>query len=145
MSTISGIVCDNTCIGFSPGDDTPDYLALFGPTFGQLGSQPFSLNLGTLTDLLTIGGHTFTWAVSDPHVSISFTSPLLASFTPGAAMFTAIGANPFGIAVAETEFLCAVPEPATWALMLLGFVMWRMRCSKSWKQAWMKSGSLPKP
>jgi hypothetical protein len=120
-TVISGTICDNTCIGYSPGDDTPDYLGLFGPVFGELGGKPFVLNLAVLADTLTIGGHSFTWAVNDPHFSISFTNPLLSSFAPGAFVFTAIGTNPFGIAVAETEFACAVPEPATWALLLAGF------------------------
>jgi PEP-CTERM motif len=124
---LSGIVCTNTCIGYTPGDDTPDYLALFGPPFGQLGGQQFTLTPTTLT----IDGHSVTL---DADHTVSFTSPLLASFGPGSAVFTATGFNPFGFAVAETEFLCpvvtGVPEPSTVALMLVGGAFLAMRAKK---------------
>jgi hypothetical protein len=120
---LTGTICDTTCLGYADGDNKPDYLALFGPAFGDLMGRPFTLDIGAITDTLTIGGHSFSFAVTDPHYSISFTNPLLSSFAPGAFVFTAIGTNPFGIAVAETEFGCPVPEPATWALLLLGFFM----------------------
>ncbi len=124
MSTIVlGNVCDNTCLGYTPGDNTPDFLGLFGQPFAQL-SGTFTLNLGTLTDSLTINNHTFTWAVTNPHFSIVTSSPLLASFAPGAFEFVATGTSAYGIGVAETEFLCpipGVPEPATCLIMLVGF------------------------
>ena len=123
---ITGTICDNTCLNYAPGDDTPDYLGLFGPVFGDLIGRPFSLDITATGYSLTINGHTLTFGLNDPHYSISFNSPLLSSFAPGAALFQATGANPYGFAVAEAEFLCdpppAVPEPATWAMMLLGFL-----------------------
>ena len=128
-TVLTGNICDNTCLGFSPGDDTPDYLGLFGPPFGNLMSRPFELDTSATGYTLTINGHSLSFGFGDPHFSISFTDPLLASFAPGSFLFTATGTNPFGIAVAETEFGCpfpepftpGVPEPTTWALMLLGF------------------------
>ena len=121
---LTGTICDNTCLGYSPGDDTPDYFALFGPAFGDLMGRPFELDISANSFALTINGHTLSFGPGDPHFAISFTDPLLASFAPGAFMFTATGTNAYGFAVAETEFGCpvpGVPEPATWALMLLGF------------------------
>ncbi len=132
MSTIIGDVCGNTCLGYAPGDNTPDYLGLFGPVFGEL-SGHFSLDVSATGYALTINSHTLTFGLADPHYSISFNSPLLASFSPGAAVFTAIGTNPFGIAIAETEFLCpAVPEPATWLLMLAGLGMFAAFRRAAW-------------
>jgi PEP-CTERM motif len=121
MTIILGDVCSNTCLGYQPGDNTPDYLALFGPTFGELTGH-FELDIGAAGYALTINGHTLTFGFADPHYSISFTNPLLSSFAPGAFVFTATGTNAFGIAVAETEFLCpSVPEPATALLLVIGF------------------------
>jgi PEP-CTERM motif len=128
-TVIIGQVCDNTCFGYQPGDNTPDYLGLFGPVFGEL-IGPFTLNIGATDYALTINSHTISFPFNDPHLSISFTDPLLASFAPGAALFTATGFNPFGIAVAESEFLCpipGVPEPATWLLMLVGITLAALR------------------
>jgi hypothetical protein len=123
MTIITGIVCDNTCLSFAPGDNTPDIFDVFG-TPGAALTGPFTLNLGTLVDSLTIDHHTFTWSVSDLHFSIVTSSPLLASFSPGAVEFIATGlVSPGGFAGPETEFLCpvpGVPEPATWLLMLAG-------------------------
>ena len=121
----TGTICDNACFWWRPGDNTPDYLGLFGPVFGDLTGQPFTLDISATGYSLTINSHTLTFGLNDPHYSISFTDPLLTSFAPGAVLFQATGANPFGIAVAEAEFLCdpppAVPEPSTWAMMLIGF------------------------
>lgn len=130
MSTIilNGEVCTNTCLGYSPGDDTPDYLALFGPAFGDLMGKPVQLVITDSTHYsLTIGGHTLAFDAGNPHYSVSFDNPLLASYPAGSALFTATGINPYGFAVAEAEYLClnppvpGVPEPATWMLLLLGF------------------------
>ena len=121
---LTGTICDNTCLGYSPGDDTPDYFGLFGPVFGDLMGAPFTLVENGTNFSLTINNHTVSFGAGDPHFAIGFTDPLLASFSPGAFMFTATGQNQFGFAVAETEFGCpvpGVPEPTTWALMLLGF------------------------
>lgn len=128
VSTILiGDICTNTCFGFGAGDDTPDYLGLFGQPFGNLMGLPFTLEIGGATDYaLTINHHTVAFNVGDPHFSISFADPLLTSFTPGSFQFTATGFNPYGIAAIETEFGCpvpGVPEPTTWALMIIGFVL----------------------
>ena len=121
----TGTICDNACFWWRPGDNTPDYLGLFGPVFGDLTGQLLTLDISATGYSLTINSHTLTFGLNDPHYSISFTDPLLTSFAPGAVLFQATGANPFGIVVAEAEFLCdpppAVPEPATWALMLIAF------------------------
>jgi hypothetical protein len=123
MTTIiAGDVCGNTCLGYQPGDNTPDYFGLFGPVFGELTGH-FELDIGATAYALTINGHTLTFGLHDPHYSMSFTNPLLSSFAPGAFEFVAVGTNAFGIASAETEFLCpvpGVPEPATWLLLLAG-------------------------
>jgi PEP-CTERM motif len=128
MSTIIiGDICTNTCFGYGVQDNTPDYLALFGPAFGNLMGQQFTLEIGGTFDYaLTINHHTVAFNVGDPHFAISFADPLLTSFTPGAFQFTATGFNPYGIATIETEYGCpvpGVPEPTTWALMILGFVL----------------------
>lgn len=136
MTIILGDVCSNVCLGYMLGDNTPDYLALFGPAFGELTGH-FELDIGASGYALTINGHTLSFPFNDPHLSISFDSPLLASFSSGAFLFTATGFNPFGIAIAEAEFLClvppGVPEPSTWAMLLFGFVVlwrrWRVRCA----------------
>jgi hypothetical protein len=125
----SGIVCDNTCLNYVPGDRVPDYLHLFGPAFGDLGGKTVDLLGSNGIWTLTIGGQSLSFSQNDPNYQISFTDPLLASFNPGAAMFTAIGVNPYGFAVSEFEPLCitaGVPEPSTWALMILGtaFLLW---------------------
>jgi hypothetical protein len=123
-----GIVCNETCFGYGPGDDTPDYLGLFGPVFGNLMGKPVELIVSDAGYSLTINNHTLTFGLSDPHFKISFTDPMLSSFGPGAALFTATGLNPYGFAVAEAEYLCldppvpGVPEPATWAMFMIGFV-----------------------
>jgi hypothetical protein len=99
-------------------------LGLFGPAFGNLIGQPFELDISATGYSLTINHHTVSWLNGDPHFAISFADPLLSSFVPGAFQFTATFLNQYGIAVAETEYGCpvpGVPEPATWALMLLGF------------------------
>lgn len=138
MST-TGIICDNTCLGFQPGDDTPDYLGLFGPVLGDLMGQPASLQVGAMGYSLTINGHTQTFGLSDPFLHISFTDPLLASFAPGSVEFTATGStvnpygftNLFGFAVPEVEFICpipGVPEPGTFMLLAAGLLLmvaWR--------------------
>lgn len=124
MTILLGQVCDNTCFGYQPGDNTPDFLGLFGPVFGEL-VGPFSLDIGAANYSLTVNGHTLSFPFADPHLSISFTDPLLASFSPGSFLFTATGANPFGL-VTETEFFCpvpGVPEPATWAMFVIGFAI----------------------
>ena len=120
MTIITGIVCDNTCLSFAPGDNTPDIFDVFG-TPGAALTGPFTLNLGTLVDSLTIDHHTFTWSVSNPHFSVGLADPSL-GFVAGAREFIATGLySPGGFAGPETEFLCpAVPEPATWLLMLAG-------------------------
>jgi hypothetical protein len=124
---IVGDICTNTCFGYGVQDNTPDYLALFGAPFGNLMGEHFTLVLGGATDYaLTINNHTVAFNVGDPHFAISFADPLLTSFVPGAFQFTASFPNAYGFAVAETEYGCpvpGVPEPTTWALMLLGFAM----------------------
>jgi hypothetical protein len=130
---ITGEVCSNTCFGFGVQDNVPDYLGLFGPAFAEL-VGPFTLDIGASNYSLTINGNTIVFGLNDPTRQIVFNSPLLASFAPGAFEFIATGNNPFGVATAESEFLCptpAVPEPATWVLLLVGlagskgFVAWK--------------------
>ena len=121
-----GTVCTNACFRLGPGDQSPDYLALFGPAFGDLMGDSFHLVVGGggTSYSLTINNHTLSWANPSPHYSVTVADPALgygASF-----VFTGIANNIYGIAQAETEYLCdpvmpGVPEPATWALMLLGF------------------------
>jgi hypothetical protein len=117
----TGTICDNACFWWRPGDNTPDYLGLFGPVFGDLTGQPFTLDISATGYSLTINSHTLTFGLNDPHYSISFTDPLLTSFAPGAVLFQATGANPFGIAVAEAEFLCDPPPRSRHTRFLLAF------------------------
>ncbi len=122
MSTIilNGIVCDNTCFGYQEGDNAPDYLALFGPTFGQV-SGPWQLSIGDGGYSLSINGHTLVFGYDDPNYSLTFDPP---SFL-GSIQFKAIGDNAYGLAAPEYEYLCptpSVPEPATWMCLLIGFV-----------------------
>lgn len=140
-TVLLGDTCSNVCFGYVPGDITPDYLALFGPAFGDLIGKPFELDINGSSFSLTINNHTVAFTAPDPHFAISFTDPLLSSFSPGAFMFTATGFNPYGIASIETIFGCpeinpltpGVPEPTTWALLLLGFALLaglrRLRCN----------------
>jgi hypothetical protein len=122
---LTGIICDNTCltVGYV-GDNTPDYLGLFGPIFNDLMGQPFTLVETGTGYSLTITGHTLNFGLNDPHYQISFNDPTLVSFTPGAVMFTATGSNIFGFAAPETEYLCpipsAVPEAPIWAMLVAG-------------------------
>jgi len=120
---LDGIVCNNTCVGFADGDNTLDFLNLWGG--GQI-SGPFELVISNHYDL-TVNSHTLSFGFNDPHFSISFNDPLLVSFSPGAFMFQATGLpNIYGFALPETEFFCptpGVPEPATWALMLFGLAV----------------------
>src|SRR5580765_470576 len=117
MATI-GIVCDNTCLNFAPGDDTPDFL--FGAPFGNLAGQHFMLVQTPADYLLTINGVTLVV----PLANITVADPTL-GFPSGTLQFReTLLNNPFGVAF-EQEYLCptpGVPEPATWALMLLGFI-----------------------
>jgi hypothetical protein len=124
---ITGNVCTNTCVGFADGDNTPDIYNLFGG--GQLAGA-FKLIISATDYTLTMNGHTIEFSKTDPHLSISFNNPLLASFAPGSFEFIAAGLySPAGFAGPETVFDCptiepftpGVPEPTTWALMLIGF------------------------
>lgn len=136
-TVIMGKVCDNTCLGFFPQDDTPDYLGLFGPVFGNLMGKPFVLDISATGYALTINNHTISFGFNDPTRVINFdpNNPLVAGFAPGTGIFDAFGSNPFGFAIADQEYLCpepiapGVPEPSTWAMMLLGFagVAWTFR------------------
>jgi len=115
MSTI-GIVCDNTCLNFALGDNTPDFL--FGPAFDNLAGHTFSLTQTASNYLLTINGKT----LAVPFSEITVADPSL-GFTAGTLQFREILVNnPYGVAF-EQEYLCptpGVPEPATWLLMLAG-------------------------
>ncbi len=130
---LTGDVCTNTCVGFADGDNTQDIFNLFG---GGFFTGAFKLIIGANDYTLTMNGHTITFANNDPHLSISFNNPLLASFAPGAFEFIASGLySPLGFTGPETVFDCpvsvtpGVPEPTTWAMMLIGFAMlgWTQR------------------
>jgi hypothetical protein len=126
---IDGTICTNTCFGYGVQDITPDYLARFGPAFGNLMGQAFELVINNSTSYsLTINNHTVSWQAGDPHISISFDNPLLTSFVPGAFQWTDQEVNAYGLAVAETLYGCpvdppvpGVPEASTWLMLLLGF------------------------
>lgn len=49
----TGTICDNACFWWRPGDNTPDYLGLFGPVFGDLTGQPFTLDISATGYSLT--------------------------------------------------------------------------------------------
>ena len=114
MTIVLGDVCSNTCFGFQPGDNTPDYFGLWGPINGEVTGAfiltPTSLTIEGITHVL------------NAHDTITV-NPV--EF-PGAIRFQESGLNQFGFGVPETEYLCptpGVPEPATWMLMLLGFAL----------------------
>lgn len=119
---LDGILCDNTCFSFSPGDNSPD-LGLFGPAFGDLTGKPFHLVLGDGFDSLTINGHTVSWMVGDPHYSITPNGD-------GSYEFVATIQNQWGLTSMFEQLCPAVPEPGTFVLMAIGLlavVAWRGR------------------
>ena len=125
---IDGTICTNACFSYNETDITPDYLGRFGPVFGDLMGQAFKLLITNGTSYsLTINNRTVSWQQGDPHISILFNDPTTTnSFGVGSFKWTDQETNPYGIAVAETLYGCdpltpSVPEPSTWALMIIGF------------------------
>jgi hypothetical protein len=134
MSTVilDGNICTNACLSYGETDITPDYLGRFGPAFGDLRGQPFELVITNGNSYsLTINSHTVSWQQGDPHIAIEFSGGWTTSFTPDAFKWTDQAVNAYGIAVAETLYGCptdppftpGVPEPGTWALLLMGFAL----------------------
>lgn len=124
---LTGIVCDNTCSGWFPWDDSPDAAGLFGPVFGNLMGDPFTLVIDPTTYSLTINGHTLTFPQNDPQLILSFNDPTATfNFGPNTILFQANVPNIFGFTTPTQEFLCevpGVPEPTTAALFLAGAVL----------------------
>jgi hypothetical protein len=115
----TGIICDNTCLGFSPGDDSFDFK--FGPDFGNLAGKPFSLVDSGVDYALTINGVT----QHVPYSEITAADPTLGYASGTLQFYEVLVNNPYGVAF-EQQYMCiptAVPEPATWLLMLIGFAM----------------------
>ncbi len=111
MSTI-GIVCDNTCFNYGPGDDTPTQI--YGVPFQNLGGMPFALDFYPTDYTLTINGITHT----EPLSTITAT-------VDGWEVHIPLVNNVYGIAFEQQE-LCVttpgVPEPATNVLLAIGMV-----------------------
>lgn len=112
MIILDGIVCNNTCFGFNQGDVSPDFI--FGPAFGNLGGQPFHLDLGAHT--LTINNKTITDFTIGP------------GDTPGNFRTVELLVNNIWGVSEEFQELCptptpAVPEPATFMLLAMGLVI----------------------
>jgi hypothetical protein len=126
---MDGTICTNACFSYNETDITPDYLARFGPAFGDLMGKPYELVITNGTSYsLTINNHTVSWQQGDQHIAIAFNdTQTQTSFGTGAWKWTDQESNQYGIAFAETLYGCptdpvpGVPEPATWAMMLLGF------------------------
>jgi hypothetical protein len=113
---VEGKICDNTCLNFQPGDDTPL------PPLGNVMGQAFKLIQNATNYSLTIEGVTFTVPLGD--ITVADKS---LGFAPGTLQwYETLTNNPGGLAF-EQEYLCptptpGVPEPSTWALLLAGFV-----------------------
>jgi hypothetical protein len=121
----TGIACDNTCINFQPGDST--YVLFNGEPWPILTILSGAYTLVTDTEYhLTVNGQTLNFAFNDPHYSID-AGPTPDSFVPGSFRLLVQGLpSSIGFAGPQFEEFCpvtpGVPEPATWAMMLLGFM-----------------------
>jgi hypothetical protein len=122
---LSGNFCV-TCLNFAPGDDTP---VLYNGLPWAIGSQltgTWQLTIAGNVYSFTANGGTLTWSAPNPHFAI-VSAPTEYNLPEGTLELVISGLpSSFGYAGPMIEQLCldpmpGVPEPTTWALMLIGF------------------------
>jgi PEP-CTERM motif len=136
-TTLTGNFCI-TCLNFAPGDDTP---VLFDGLPWAIGSQltgTWQLTIAGTTYSFTANGGTLTWSAPNPHFAIQ-AAPADLNLPEGTLELVINGLpSSFGFAGPMIEQLCVVvepfippgvPEPSTWAMMLIGFAFlgWTQR------------------